>query len=592
MKKQLALLLISSLFAISSCGGNSSPATTSTISDSSSSTSAISESGEPAKSTSEGSTESREESVTSEEISPNAETGDFIRKIDPEAKDIVSKSVSFYNGQKTITYPYEYSDTIFHNTGRIFSRPLRKLSLAAVIVAHGEQDETGKTINQVKNISAFLNDIGFSNIDADNYAVSGIDNIGSLFAIKNITIDGVITPVVLAFTRGNYGNEEWAGNFTVGESGDHEGFIKAAGVFEERLLSYINANVGVEDLSKMKLWMPGYSRGAAIANVVGGEINAAIEGNGRLANSILARMSHENLYDYTFATPNAVLTDTVKSVEVQDNIYNYCLETDIVARVMPTKTDSTDGSGFDFDRYGVDRVIVTDDPVNLPKVKEQIEILGLTGMRKYVPSVTVPVKNIDTSTGTITDLSGKYVKTNRLITNLLKNLTTSADYNGVDLTRDNLYLYQSTFRDLISYAMSLTHADLEKLLNVAKEVFGGESSSEDTSIDIATIIGDLQNFTFDWEMTKEAIIEYVNENFDSLYEMIISVFEKAGLLTEKVREMIDNNIGPILLLIKNIFNSVLFDNTHSIITFIGNFGSTLASHMIESMMVWSLVIDE
>ena len=112
--------------------------------------------------------------------------------------------------------------------------------------------------------------------------------------------------IAVGMRSSNYKNE-WYSNFKMGPSGDHQGFVEASTIaynhvksFYETHKSDFKASATDPDLPT-KFWVTGYSRGAACANMLGGRLTdeAATTFN----------TTRDNIYVYTFATPQGVSAD-------------------------------------------------------------------------------------------------------------------------------------------------------------------------------------------------------------------------------------------------------------------------------------------
>ena len=75
---------------------------------------------------------------------------------------------------------------------------------------------------------------------------------------------------MVAAVRGSGYQSEWGGNAYVGDSGNHKGFQIAADQIVAKLKDYIYRN-GIHD--KLKIWITGYSRAAATANLAAGALD-------------------------------------------------------------------------------------------------------------------------------------------------------------------------------------------------------------------------------------------------------------------------------------------------------------------------------
>ena len=170
-------------------------------------------------------------------------------------------------------------------------------------------------------VADFLKDCGFrNNIEqSDRYytpLTNDEDKVAYTFATKEIDGDTVIAVVLRG---GNYGNE-WGSDGRVGHLqnvyGYHYAFNAAADDIINHLETYCDDN-GIELYSiATKIWLTGYSRGAAVANCVG----AKLEKNNLI--------NKDNLYCYGLATPRTVTGEKVyKSAQ---GIYNVVNPLDVV----------------------------------------------------------------------------------------------------------------------------------------------------------------------------------------------------------------------------------------------------------------------
>ena len=121
------------------------------------------------------------------------------------------------------------SESVFDDaTG--FNKDLAIVSFAATLQS-AKQDK----------ITKFYTDAGFDNIMIkENYDVAETDTVSYSFAHKNI---GGYDLVVLFPRSINY-RAEWAGNFMIRKSGDHQGFLEAATKVYDEAKNYIEKYYG------------------------------------------------------------------------------------------------------------------------------------------------------------------------------------------------------------------------------------------------------------------------------------------------------------------------------------------------------------
>lgn len=165
------------------------------------------------------------------------------------------------------------------------------------------------------------------------------DSVGVVIANKPVCFDGEEYTLIALAVRGGGYESEWASNFKMGVSGDHQGFSEARDIVIAFLQKYIQEQ-GIS--GRIKLWITGYSRAAATANMVAGAID---NGTVRLDGCQLAL---EDLFAYTFETPAGVQKSKVGDSKYK-NIFNIINVNDPVPRVAPDT--------WGFGRYGEDRYL-------------------------------------------------------------------------------------------------------------------------------------------------------------------------------------------------------------------------------------------
>ena len=193
-----------------------------------------------------------------------------------------------YRTVQEITWPLAYSDNYFSSSGEIYHHELAKSSLGMALSAFRKLDVS--LSEKGDNIHAFLMELGYSNILLEEYdIIPTIHTIATAIAMKETNIDGEqYTLLAVAISGGAY-LDEWESNFLVGTGIHHEGFLIAANQVYQRIATYLSLH-HIDGNSKV--WITGYSRAAATANMT-----AAMILDNKLATA-------DDLYAYTFATPN------------------------------------------------------------------------------------------------------------------------------------------------------------------------------------------------------------------------------------------------------------------------------------------------
>ncbi len=230
---------------------------------------------------------------------------------DPSADAAAPAQFTYRYIPKAGAFPEEdvcyYSDDYFRQDSREQNPHLAAMSMS---LAFSSFQETSAEF-----VTELLGKLGYSDIRVDDMnGTPTRDTIGSAIAHKNA--DG--QEIVAVAIRGSRYLNEWCATLTAGESGDIEGFSKPSEKMQQRIREYIADN----KLENVKLWLTGYSRAGAVADLTGTAINQNPDAYSTKA---------EDLYVYTFETPQCSLDPTV-----YDNIYCYLNCNDVVSYVYPT----------------------------------------------------------------------------------------------------------------------------------------------------------------------------------------------------------------------------------------------------------------
>ena len=239
-------------------------------------------------------------------------------------------------GNGTVALPY--TDNYFiDNTGYKYNHSLARASLALELTSW-----TYDSTNPAHNISALLQPVmGMFTQRTVNYSKPLTDNSDkAAYVISHKTLTNG-EPLIMVVVRGGRYGAEWRSNMNVGSGSLHTGFSTPAREIYADLVSYIkNNSIG----DNCKIWITGYSRGAAIANILAGTIN-----ENKLVNP-------NNLYAYTFATPSGVdLSKVDADAEIHNNIYNIVLPYDAIPRVVMPE--------FGYGKYGKTLTVVNRNPI-------------------------------------------------------------------------------------------------------------------------------------------------------------------------------------------------------------------------------------
>lgn len=269
------------------------------------------------------------------------------------ANDIINKNTGTFNfpsaATRDFSAEYFYDDEYFSKNASIYNPSLATMSLCFELSAWGSNvDGTKDYTNKSRNAKDLLKQIGFkeSDIEVNDFFKQkpSEDSMGVVISHKDIEISGKKYTLLALATRGGGYEAEWAGNFTIGSTGQHEGFKTASDEAYRFLSAYINKHKA--DFQKdVKFWFAGYSRGGATVNLLAGRLNNEKQIAG-------INVNKEDLYAYCFEPPMGVQKSETLPESNYSNIHNIVNPNDPVPKVAPKYKN------WDFARYGKDEPVI------------------------------------------------------------------------------------------------------------------------------------------------------------------------------------------------------------------------------------------
>lgn len=178
------------------------------------------------------------------------------------------------------------------------------------------------------------NSLEFTNYES-SYPDPKTNTIGYAISSKNIKNSAGKTGSLLMVTvRGGGYMDEWGGNFDLGTKDEHQGFNEAALQVRDGIKKYVEKYKDKLPY-ELKVWISGYSRGAATTNRVAKMLDdGAVEG-----------LTRDNIYAFCFECPqNTTKTQSYVESDKYKNIVSIVNSVDLVPKVAM--------SGFEFKRYG------------------------------------------------------------------------------------------------------------------------------------------------------------------------------------------------------------------------------------------------
>ena len=326
-KNAFPILLLASIFIISGCSNTQVSSSSYNEGDSSSSSSS-----------------SSDPSTSSSNI-PGGGEGE------ETAKEIQVEMDASLRAEGSSTDPYNltftYDDEFFVESAKTYDKDLSMLSFASSVATATKERGT-----------KFFSDINFENVAAHGYdAEPTKDSMGYFFAHKSIRDFEL---VAVGFRGFNYGLE-WANNFTIGKTGDHEGFAARGQEAYQELQSYINTYAKNKTL---KLWINGYSRAGAVSHVL---TSLILKGD-------KVNVAQDNMFVYTFEAPASLCEENALEYE---NVHNIINDVDLITYIPP-ESYGLKRCGVEYDIYDANASTLVkefDETIEFP---EFVAISGIT----------------------------------------------------------------------------------------------------------------------------------------------------------------------------------------------------------------------
>ena len=256
-----------------------------------------------------------------------------------------------------------FSQSYFEHSSYEYDQHLATTSLCLSISTYpdyGIYDDEDWYEKQPKFIKGALEAIGFNSFttNEDYLQTARFDSIGLAIAKKEFSN----YTVVFATPRSGGYYREWANNMHLGDGSQsdymHEGWYNAA----NKMIDFVTDYVKDQQITgQVKLWMTGFSRGGATANIAAGLIDNRLDKGEKLFGDN-ASLVKEDVYTYTFEAPQGanINSKTIKLPRdaIYGNIFNIVNPNDVVPKVAMAE--------YGFTRFGVDKFITTKfyDPSN------------------------------------------------------------------------------------------------------------------------------------------------------------------------------------------------------------------------------------
>ena len=269
-----------------------------------------------------------------------------------------------------LTDIYYYTDAVFSESSTDYNEHLATMSMILAAASISSQEPDASYDIKSQNLIHLFREWNFTGFDVNEYYTKKPEEqtMGVGIAYKVIG-EGDEAYTVLAIVPRSAGYEkEWAGNFTVGKEGTHQGFTTGRDIILDFDTKYVEENA-YKFKGTVKVWTVGYSRGAGVANLLAAYLTDNSETLG-------VKVEKENIFAYTFGTPSTVqYSSEAEKAALEsnyENIHNRYSVYDIVT-YAPFK-------GWNFTYYGTTKLF---DVENAEKKAEMLKFLEKTNKTIY-----------------------------------------------------------------------------------------------------------------------------------------------------------------------------------------------------------------
>ena len=262
----------------------------------------------------------------------------------------------------------------FKGDARIYYHNLAKASIGLATAAFrpkGIPEDEGRKTDY--NLTYFLSQAGFKDFRSDDYDKDpNRYTVSTVISHQHIGNGDDAFELISVGICGQGYLDEWESNFSIGTGDNPDGFVRSAQLVYDRIFGYIAAN---HIKGKIKIWITGFSRAAAIANITAAWLSDE------------DIFTQENVFAYTFATP---MTTREEEPERYDNIFNIVGKTDPVPCIP--------FADWGYSRYGetfYTPTLETDSDFNIKREKADVIYKEITGISYwYNPDINLQIRII------------------------------------------------------------------------------------------------------------------------------------------------------------------------------------------------------
>ncbi len=248
-----------------------------------------------------------------------------------DSEPVVTEISTVLTTPKGGSVEVNFKDRWFESSNDEYSHELARFCSCFVMLGYSYNES---------EIKEKLKSMHFNVVDSNMH--TGRDEVNYFIASKNIIVNGEKETLVFAAFIGSY-NNQWYSNFDPNgtaranwsernapyatDSNVHLGFADAREYVYAKLGNFIKNNS--IDKDKIKLLISGHSRGAATANLLAAKLI-----DEATANSSSCMVNKNDIYTYTFATPNTAKTSVGTNAQKYKTIFNIVNPEDFVTKVL------------------------------------------------------------------------------------------------------------------------------------------------------------------------------------------------------------------------------------------------------------------
>jgi len=457
---------------------------------------------------------------------------------------------------------YFYKDSYFKDSSYNFNQSLATMSLCLELSSWASSSES-EYGNKSVNARNLFSEIGFSDFRQNKmyYSKPTMDSIGAVAANKKITVNGKEYTLIALAVRGGGYESEWASNFTIGALGNHQGFKEA----RDNVIGFLQWYIADRNIKgDIKLWITGYSRGGATANLIAGAIN---EGN---VNLHPCKLERENMYAYTFEAPQGTILDSA-GYRIHDNIHNIVNPDDVVTYVAPLY--------WKFRRFGKDKILPnllyqSNAEYNslLKKMKKAIyNIESFSGIEYKIDKFKMKKFSLNTIPLKLNIIDENGEDKNKIQSEYLSSLINYFTFSFLKSREHYVEYYQTSIRHLMKLLFFSDREQSQKFLKVLSKKIKNE----------------------DWwnkiinENKDDEIDERKRKIYAHVEKLVIESLNEAGI-TNYDRETLHNAC----LYLSDLLFIFAIKNSSLTATFVANSEAIAQAHYPEVCLAWMQSMDD